>query len=526
MAQLSEQSQNIYQRLKDDFEFYARNCLVIRPKDPKLGGEVKFTLNKAQQYIHEKIEEQKKKTGKVRAIICKSRQQGCSTYIQARFFWLITHRRGVRGFILAHEESATKNLFEMSKRFYDNCFPQFRPALKASNAQEMSFSSLDSGYKLGTASNKSVGRSSTIQYLHASESAFWANADDHSKGIMQAVPDSGDTEIIIESTANGMGNYYHEMWQKAESGDSDFIPIFVPWYWQDEYVSEVPESFSRSEQEDILTAIYELSDEQVMWRRKKIAELSVAGQDGERSFKQEYPFTSIDAFQLTGESAFLSPELVMQARKSECEPYGPLIIGVDPAGMGRDRTAIIRRRGRVASGIQVYKKKDTMELAGILHMIILKEKPHKMFIDSGAMGPGIIDRLKELGHANIVTGVNSASSALDSDKYANKRAEMWGMLSEWLMDYPCKIPDDDELHADLCGIKAKSDSKGRLLMERKEDMAKRRVRSPDLADALALTFSEPESAIVAAQASKTNEAAKMFADHLRHKQRLKKEAWK
>jgi hypothetical protein len=149
-----------------------------------------------------------------------------------------------------------------------------------------------------------------------------------------------------------------------------------------------------------------------------------------------------------------------------------------------------------------------------------------VFIDVGNMGSGIVDRLKELGHADIVVGVNSASSALDSEKYANKRAEMWGMLYEWLLDYPCKIPDDDELHADLCGIKAKNDSKSRVLMERKEDMAKRRIRSPDLADALCLTFAAPESAIIAAQESQTNDAAKMFADDLRRRQNLKKSAWK
>ena len=526
MVALSDSSKQIYQRLKDDFEFYARNCLVIRPKNPDEGGEVKFTLNRAQRYVHEKLEDQKKRTGRVRAVILKGRQQGMSTYIQARFFWKITHRRGIRGFILAHEEEATKNLFEMSKRFYEHCFPQFRPILKASNAQEMSFASLDSGYRLGTASNPKVGRSSTIQYLHASEAAFWANADEHSKGIMQAVPGAKETEVIIESTANGMGNYYHEMWQKAESGDSDFISIFVPWFWQDEYKSDVAEGFERTEHEELLATIYSVDDSQLMWRRKKIVDLSVAGQDGERSFKQEYPMCSAEAFQLSGENAYFSPDLVMRARKAQCEPYGPLVIGVDPAGMGRDRTAIVRRRGRVAFGLEIHKKKETMELVGMLHMIILKERPTKMFIDVGNMGVGIIDRLKELGHGEIVMAVNSASHALDQNRYANKRAEMWGNLLEWLMDYPCQIPDDDELHADLCGIKAKNDSKGRLLMERKEDMAKRRLRSPDTSDALCLTLAMPDIMAIAVQEKHHSAAATMFGNHLKEQKRLKANAWK
>ena len=149
-----------------------------------------------------------------------------------------------------------------------------------------------------------------------------------------------------------------------------------------------------------------------------------------------------------------------------------------------------------------------------------------MFIDSGGLGVGIVDRLRELGHADVVVAVNSASSPLDQNRYANKRAEMWGNLLEWLMDYPCKISDSDELHADLCGIKAKNDSKGRLLMERKEDMAKRRVRSPDLADALALTVAHPEMAAIAIQEKHHSAAATMFGNHLKEQKRLKANAWK
>ena len=80
-------------RLKDDFDFYARNCLYIRSKS----GDVKaFTMNRAQQYVHACIEEQRAKTGKVRAIILKGRQQGVSTYTEARYYWKVTHRQGVR----------------------------------------------------------------------------------------------------------------------------------------------------------------------------------------------------------------------------------------------------------------------------------------------------------------------------------------------------------------------------------------------------------------------------------------------
>ena len=201
------------QRLKDDFEFYARNCLHIRTKD---AGLLPFELNQAQLYIHKRIQEQIEKTGKARAIILKGRQQGASTYVEGRFIWRTTHNPGVRAFILTHDGESTNALFEMTERYYKNLPSFVKPSLGASNAKELHFDKLDSGYKIGTAGNKAVGRGQTIQYFHGSEVAFWMNASEHTKGIMQAVPDADGTEVIWESTANGVGNFLHEQWKLAE----------------------------------------------------------------------------------------------------------------------------------------------------------------------------------------------------------------------------------------------------------------------------------------------------------------------
>ena len=116
-----------------------------------------FLLNDAQEYIHKCLEKQRKQTGKVRAIILKGRQQGCSTLIEGRFYWRATHRTGVRAFILAHESESTSALFEMAKRYHDNCPKFVKPEIRSSNAKELSFATLDSGYKIGTAGNDSVG---------------------------------------------------------------------------------------------------------------------------------------------------------------------------------------------------------------------------------------------------------------------------------------------------------------------------------------------------------------------------------
>ena len=146
-----------------------------------------------------------------------------------------------------------------------------------------------------------------------------------------------------------------------------------------------------------------------------------------------------------------------------------------------------------------------MEIVGLVHQIIKNESPAKVFIDIGGLGAGIVDRLWELGYKDVVVGVNAGSKPLNGKFYTNKRAEMWGELREWLVDEPCQIPNNDALHSDICGIRYKIDSNSRLQMERKEDMKKRGIRSPDSADALCLTFAYPETALNSTR--KSNEVA-------------------
>lgn len=175
--------------------------------------------------------------------VCEGLVSHNSTYVGGRFYHKTTHNKGTQCFILTHALDATNNLFKMAQRFYQNTPNLVQPDISTNNSKELIFGRLDSGYKLGTAENKAVGRSSTIQLFHGSEIAFWANAHEHTKGILQAVPDATGTEIILESTANGVGNYFHQMWQKAEGGMSDFIAIFVPWFWQDEYKRQTSPDF-------------------------------------------------------------------------------------------------------------------------------------------------------------------------------------------------------------------------------------------------------------------------------------------
>jgi len=431
-------------------------------------------------------------------MILKGRQQGCSTYVGARFYQQTTMHIGIRTFILTHEDKATANLFDMVNRYHENCPTFVRPSTGAANAKELFFDKLDSGYQVGTAGNKAVGRSMTVQLFHGSEVAFWPNASQHAAGVLQAVPDIEGTEVILESTANGVGNYYHQKWQEAERGQGDFIAIFVPWFWQDEYRKAVGTEFVMTEEEQTYMLAYGLDMEQIAWRRNKITELADAN-----LFKQEYPATAAEAFQMSGHDSYIKPELIVRARKNTVSESGPLVIGFDPARFGDDGSALTRRLGRKIPKIEVRYKLDTMQAAGWAKQVIDEEKPAKFFIDVGGLGAGIYDRLVEMGYGDIVVPVNFGSSPLEPDKYdengrvigggpANRRAEMWMKSREWLEDPAgVDIPDEDPIQADACGPGYKYDSNSRLLMEKKDDMRRRGANSPDRWDSVVLTFAEP-----------------------------------
>lgn len=486
------------QRLKDDFIFYARNCLNIRTKD---AGIVKFEVNEAQEYIHKRLQEQLEETGKVRALILKGRQQGASTYVEGRYIHKVTHHKGVRAFILTHDGESTNALFEMTKRYYD-LLPEFvKPSIEKSNAKELKFDQLDSGYKIGTAGNKSIGRGQTIQYFHGSEVGFWQNAGELTKGVLQAVPDAPGTEVILESTANGLNNYYHQQWKMAEKGESEFIAIFVPWFWQSEYKKKCPEDFVKTDYEVQLCDTYNLTDDQLFWRRRKIAELSADGVDGEKAFKQEYPMNAAEAFQITnGADTLINADHCLQPRKNDFKGNGPLVVGVDPS-RGGDRFAIVRRQGRKLYGLESYKGEECDKLGknvAICKSILDAEcpvagkKPDMMFIDFGS-GADIVDRLHELGYEDRVKSVHFGSTPLNPVKYKNKRNEIWGEMSEWMTDesLPVDIPDDDEFQADICASPYARDSNDRRVLFPKEKIKAEFGFSPDFGDAGALTFAEP-----------------------------------
>ena len=155
------------------------------------------------------------------------------------------------------------------------------------------------------------------------------------------------------------------------------------------------------------------------------------------------------------------------------------------------------RRGRQVLKVERRSKLDTMESAGWLKQVIDRDRPEKVFLDVGGVGAGVYDRLTEMGYGRIVEAINFGGKPfepppVDGGGPLNRRAEMWMKSREWLEDEAgvC-IPDDDALQADACGPSYRYDSNTRLLIEKKEDMRRRGVASPDGWDAVVLTFAEP-----------------------------------
>mgnify|MGYP001026582433 FL=1 len=313
-----------------DPKIYIPNFLYIRNKNAEL---VKFKPNKPQKRLRDTIERLRKQGKPVRIIILKARQMGFSTYTEADCFHQTVTNKMFSSTIIAHEEQASQNLYNMFKRYFENLPDALRPMRKRNNAKELLFENpttddlekrrnpgLQSTVKVATAKNTATGRSQTINYLHASEVAFWDNPKETFTGLLQCVPHSAKSTVIMESTANGVGDYFYDMWNNAVAGKNEFVPLFFAWFEMDEYslpfeteeekeefIKEVNYEFKDEEGNTVHTEEYELmqdfgvSYEQLKWRRWCIS--NNCNCDVEQ-FHQEYPSTPEEAFIASGRPRF------------------------------------------------------------------------------------------------------------------------------------------------------------------------------------------------------------------------------
>lgn len=304
---------------------YIENFLKIKTKS---GTVVPFRLNDAQRKLYAVAKRQQDAGKPVRLIILKARQLGFSTLTEGLIFHACATRKNVNALIVAHREDATANLFRMSKLFYDELPAPVKPMLRASNAQELVFENpsklrserearpgLRSRIRCATAGGRGIGRSDTLQCVHLSEYAFWPDGADGKAstlaGILQAVPSLPGTMVVIESTANGFEDF-KERWDAAVAGENDFEPVFFAWFENPDYSMPVVPGTEWTPEERDLKAAYQLTDEQLQWRRWCIANNCGGSLD---MFRQEYPASPGEAFLHSGTGVFDNEQIVLRLER-------------------------------------------------------------------------------------------------------------------------------------------------------------------------------------------------------------------
>ena len=301
----------IIKTFKTNLPLYAEHCLKIIDKQ---GNLIDFKFNEAQRLLDKMINEQYSHHGRVRMLILKSRQTGISTYCQARGFWKTNTEQNQNAVVVSHLNESTKAIFSMVKNFYDNLpHPVVTPELKESTSNSMAFTH-GSRWRIATARTGEVGRGWTTNYLHGSEVAFYPNAD-IIPGLLQTVPEA-ESEILLESTANGAGGWFYDACMRALRGEGEWGICFIPWFMMPEYSRKVDPYFEIDPEEEDIKEMYDLTNQQIMFRRLKIQELG-----SEDLFRQEYPSTPQEAFLTTGR-LFVEPKFIDQAAVECYTPVG------------------------------------------------------------------------------------------------------------------------------------------------------------------------------------------------------------
>lgn len=185
--------------------------------------------------------------------------------------------------------------------------------------------------------------------------------------------------------------------------------------------------------------------------------------------------------------------LSLAAKDRDVKPFGPSVWGVDVARFGSDRTVLVKRcNNATLQAHKAWNGMDTMQTAGRIYAewneTLPEDRPNQIFVDVIGIGAGVVDRLQELQVP--VVGVNVAEEASVSEQYLRSRDELWFRARKWLEKKDCKLVDDETLIAELSLPKYKVTSTGKLQVESKDEMKKRYPRSPDVADAFCLTFSD------------------------------------
>ena len=347
--------------------------------------------------------------------------------------------------------SDPKSLFWKARQYINLLPAEFRPAGwdAKKHAPFMKISNPENGAMIVGEAGDNIGRGNRTSIYFKDESAFY----DRPEMIEAALSQTSNCRIDV-STPNGNGNPFY---RKRHSGR---VPVFT-FHWRDDPRKD---------------------DEWYQVQKRKLDPVVVA-----QEIDIDYNASVTDAF-IDGSMVEKAQSLTVM----DVEPVGPLQIGVDVARFGDDKTAVVLRQGRVLHWIEEYQGLDAMSVAAVVkqHVDSSPERIDQIAVDVIGIGAGVADRLREW-YGDRVVDVNSAIPWSDGKNY-NLRAYMWEQMQDWVYDEPCSMPVYDGLKSELCAPRYKF-SNGLRLIESKDDMKKRGVKSPNVADALALTFAYPVS---------------------------------
>ena len=328
-------------RCLHDFEFWAASCVRIKNKT---GAEmIPFLLNRPQRRVLAELEKMRLRKRPIRMIMLKARQWGGSTLVQMYMGWMqCTRLRNWHSLICAQVGKTAASIRGMYDKMLAS-YPEelwmgdLPPKLSRYQGQELirEIAGRDCRITLGSSESQDSIRGADYAMAHLSEVAFWKDTPKSTPGefvrsICGAIALAPDTLIVMESTANGVGNYFHTEWLRSERGESDKVAIFVPWYEIDIYRMEAPDYRAVWEGMDPyerqLWDSLELTLEQIAWyqlRRREYADHA--------AMMAEFPTTAEEAFTNTGSNVF-NPEGVTRLREG-CRP--PLVRGELRSPSGR-----------------------------------------------------------------------------------------------------------------------------------------------------------------------------------------------
>lgn len=276
----------------------------------KEGELLRFEPNWAQLQLLFTVERLVNEGKPVRIIVLKARQLGISTMVEALLFLAAFIYDRFKALVVAHDQDSGQHLLSMTENYWET-YP-FKPLYNTryQSRNELAWVETHSAMKVQTAKNTKAGRSRTLHGLHASEVAFWDTPSTTMLGLRQSIPTAPGTFVFVESTANGVGNWFHQQWRLAEEGESGYVPLFFPWHQHPEYTASAiglpPANLGNLDSEERALRQMGIGDDRLQWRRYAIKNLT---NNDVNQFHQEYPTTPEEAFIASGTNVFPLPKL-------------------------------------------------------------------------------------------------------------------------------------------------------------------------------------------------------------------------